>query len=219
MSRSDKVGQQQPDDEASDESAGDSPGATLAAALRMLGRRSYTAAEMRERLARRADAPSVAAALERLAELRLIDDAAWAERFAAERFERAGRGRHRILSELVGRGIDAELAADVVARVVDPARERDHAREQLGRLLGRGFGAARPCEAGARPAPGERGSGGGERCEADPDSGGAGRRETGPDPEASERCEPGERERASAFRRLVARGFPASLVRDLLSGS
>ena len=149
--------------------------ATVAAALRMLARRSYTEAELRARLERRrgADSQSVGAALARLTELGLIDDAAWAERFVIDRFERAGRGRHRIVSELATRGIEAELAASVVARVIDPERERESARALMARLMGG------PAAAGALPQTGERG-------------------------------------RASAYRRLVARGFPAAMIRGLI---
>ena len=168
---------------------GQKGGATaLDSAFRMLARRSYTEAELRSRLERTWDSPSVTAALSRLAELRLIDDPAWAERFAVDRFERAGRGRHRILSELVARGIDAELAAAVVGRVIDPAREREYARIQLASLLGHRTGRTGLTE----------------------------RIDRG---EGAATGDAGERELAAAFRRLVARGFPAGLIRDLLGGS
>lgn len=148
----------------------------LGSAFRLLARRSYTQAELRSRLERARDPQSVASALARLTELGLIDDEAWAERFATDRFERGGRGRHRILAELVARGVEGELAARVVVRVIDPERERERARTLAASILG------------ARCEPGGQGA-------------------------------PGERDLARAFRRLVARGFPSALVRDLLGGS
>ncbi|MBI5504101.1 MAG: RecX family transcriptional regulator [Deltaproteobacteria bacterium] len=151
----------------------------LGSAFRLLARRSYTQAELRLRLERAWDQPAVTAALARLTELRLIDDEAWAERFARDRLERVGRGRRRILAELIARGVDAELAARVIGRVIDPERERDRARTLVANILG-------------------------ERSESDR-------------PGAQRR--PDQRELAGAFRRLVARGFPSALVRDLLGGS
>jgi len=142
--------------------------------MRLLARRSYTQAELRSQLESRWDPSAVAAALARLIELRLIDDAALAERLASDRFERGGRGRHRILSELVARGVDADLASDVVGRVIAPERERELAQRLVTGLLSGRSEADRPA---------------------------------------------GERQLGRAFRRLVARGFPAALVRDLLAGS
>ena len=159
----------------------------------LLAARSFPERKLRERLARRYEPAEVDAAIARLKELGMVDDAAWAERFAVDRFQRAGRGRHRIVRELQAKGIDAATASEAVSRVVCDAAgmEREQAEALVARL------ARRP---GARVASGH---GDGQ----DPDAG---------MPSVSGDGPLTEKARASAYRRLIARGYPASLVRELL---
>jgi len=79
--------------------------------LRLLSQRAYTAFELETKLARRGIRGAEAGALlRRLEELRLIDDASYAEHYVASR--RAGRGRLALRQELRRKGV----AAPVVER-------------------------------------------------------------------------------------------------------
>ena len=127
----------------------------------MLARRALPAARLRERLRRAFDADEVERAVERLIELQVLDDGAFAESFVRDRFERAGYGRERIRADLAARGIAREAAEAAIARLIDDDRERETAiralerfrcaRERRGdpqrtreaafrHLIGRGFG-------------------------------------------------------------------------------
>jgi regulatory protein len=95
----------------------------LAIAHRSLGRREHTAAELRALLERRGALPEVVErALEKLAEAGLVDDAAYARRFAEDRRELRGWGALRIERELERRGVPAAEAAAA-------AGGRDHGDE------------------------------------------------------------------------------------------
>jgi regulatory protein len=130
------------------------------AALQLLGRRDYTAAELRERLIER-DFPAddVAALLTALAADGLIDD----RRVAAAHVRTAGRvkgrGRLRIVRELEARGIDRatareavadltpEVEADAIKRIVERKAggrhlSRDARRRLVQHLMRRGFSAS-----------------------------------------------------------------------------
>jgi regulatory protein len=115
------------------------------AALRLLGRREYTSAELADRLAARGYAPDI---IERtLAELaadRVLDDrrAAAAHVRTASRVK--GRGRLRILRELQARGVEDDVARGAVS-VLGPDEEGEAIAAFLRRRL-----------AGRRPTPEER---------------------------------------------------------------
>jgi regulatory protein len=111
----------------------------------------------------------------RLRELGLVDDAAWASRYAAERFVRTGKGRHRIRAELLARGIDREAAEAALASLPAGAEERDKAAAVLAALRQK-MGTVPISRSGTA---------------------------TGAD--------------SRLFRRMIARGWPASLVRELLA--
>jgi regulatory protein len=82
----------------------------LGLALRQLGRRDRTAAELRRQLERRGVAPeTVEAALVRLGELGYVDDARFARRFAEDRRRLDGWGRERIARRLLAAGVAEEL--------------------------------------------------------------------------------------------------------------
>jgi SOS response regulatory protein OraA/RecX len=157
--------------------------------LAMLAARSWPERKLREKIASRYDQDQVEAAIGRLRELRLVDDEAWAERYARDRFERLGKGRHRIRAELLGKGIDAGTADAALDRAVGGEAERVRAAAMLDALRGRLGGG--PATAG----------------------------EEAPEVDARTRRRDAERLNNRLFRRMLARGFPASLLRDLLDVS
>jgi len=76
--------------------------------LRLLAQRAYTVSELDTKLRRRGiGAEDAAALLERLGELQLVDDAAYAERYVASR--RETRGRIALRRELQRKGVDEAL--------------------------------------------------------------------------------------------------------------
>jgi len=80
-------------------------------ALRYLGPRDRTLFEVRAHLERRdVRDPVLGEAIFRLEELGLLDDAAFARRFADDRRELDGWGRERIVRRLRERGVDRETA-------------------------------------------------------------------------------------------------------------
>ncbi len=88
-------------------------------ALRHLGRRDRTVAEVRAHLERRGiEEPVLGAALDRLAEMGYLDDAAFARRFAEDRRALDGWGGERIARRLRDLGIDRDLA-DAAAAAED----------------------------------------------------------------------------------------------------
>jgi regulatory protein len=96
-------------------------GSARLAALRLLGRREYTAAEVEERLlAKGYPAADVASAMAALREDRTIDDARVAQGHVRTASTIKGRGRLRIRRELEARGIDRGI---VEAATADLTRE------------------------------------------------------------------------------------------------
>jgi regulatory protein len=94
------------------------------AALRLLGRREYTAEELRTRLLDRGYAEAgVALVLSELAADRSLDDRRVAAAHVRTASALKGRGRHRIQRELEARGI----ARDVIRDVLDAVPAGDEA--------------------------------------------------------------------------------------------
>ncbi|HKI58784.1 MAG TPA: regulatory protein RecX [Trueperaceae bacterium] len=86
--------------------------------LDLLARRDYTEAELRDRLGRRGITGAPAdELLGRLAELGLIDDARFAERWVEGR--RSTRGRLALRTELQRKGVAAQLVEDELATLTD----------------------------------------------------------------------------------------------------
>jgi len=82
----------------------------------MLGRRDYTIHELRTKLLDRGYEPdAVTAVLVDLGDAGLIDDRRVAAAHIRTGSQIKGRGRYRLVRELEARGIDAELAAELVA--------------------------------------------------------------------------------------------------------
>ncbi len=79
-------------------------------ALFLLGRRDYARAELQKKLEQEAPPAVAAGVAERLTELGLLDDAAYARRLARHLSEYKGYPRRRVEQELLRRGIEWELA-------------------------------------------------------------------------------------------------------------
>jgi len=91
-------------------------GALRLAALRLLGRRDYTTAELTARLLDRGYVPEdVGATVARLAADGSLDDQRVARAHVRTASRVKGRGRLRIQAELRARGIDAEVAREALA--------------------------------------------------------------------------------------------------------
>jgi len=94
--------------------AGQDPAAARESALRLLTRREHSAAELAGKLAQRGWLPEIVDPLiARLEELGLQSDRRFAEAFSRQRAERS-YGPRRIRAELNARGIDADLACEVI---------------------------------------------------------------------------------------------------------
>ncbi|MFN2376125.1 MAG: regulatory protein RecX [Candidatus Binatia bacterium] len=161
-------------------------------AIAVVAARPLPEKKLREKIRSKYGLDDTDAAMARMKELRLVDDEAWAERYARDRFERLGKGRHRIRSELMSKGISAAAAEAALAAAIGDETEKRRAadvleamRRRLSPRPGAGSGAGSPtgCGTEVRPA-----------------------REA-------------ETLKSRLFRRMLARGYPASLVRDLLDVS
>ena len=92
------------------------------AALRLLEVRPRAEREIRDRLRRkRYDADQIDGVVVRLRELGLLDDEHFARLWVANRM--ATRGAQALRHELIGKGVDRRIAAEVVQAAVDPESE------------------------------------------------------------------------------------------------
>ena len=120
-------------------------GALRLAALRLLGRRDYTTAELSTRLIDRGYVPEeVAATVARLVADGSLDDRRSARNHVRIATQLKSRGRIRILGELRARGIDETLAREALSGLSD---DDDH--RTIERLLARHL-------AGGPPSPADR---------------------------------------------------------------
>lgn len=95
-----------------------------------------TRAQLSALLARRGVEEHVATAiLDRLQDVRLIDDAAFAQKWVASRHEGRGLSRRAIGQELRHRGITEDLADQALA-TIDAATEEERARALVASKLG-----------------------------------------------------------------------------------
>lgn len=103
--------------------------------LRLLTARSRTRSELATALAKR-NVPAVAAAtvLDRLADVGLINDTAFAEQFVAVRQSGRGLSAREIRRQLSTRGVADEVAADATS-AIDSDSERRTARQLVDRKL------------------------------------------------------------------------------------
>jgi regulatory protein len=94
-------------------------------ALNLLSRRALSSTECRDRLlARQHPEDSVDQAIARLVENGSLDDKRLAHAHARTAVEIKGRGRLRVVRELLARGVDKEIAAEAVAEVFGEKDER-----------------------------------------------------------------------------------------------
>lgn len=129
----------------------------MASALRLLSYRPRSEREMRDALrAKRIPEAIAGETLDRLRELRLLDDEAFAEAWTESRQRNSPRGRRLLLAELAQKGVEREVARQSVASIdeedaaVRAGRKRARTlrnlefgdfRQRLGNFLARrGFG-------------------------------------------------------------------------------
>jgi regulatory protein len=114
---------------------GDPESVARAVCLRALTGAPKTRKQLSDLLARRGVPEEAAVAvLDRLTEVGLIDDAAFARAWVGSRQTGRGLGRRALRAELYAKGVDAEVAAEAVA-VVGDDDEREAARELVRRRL------------------------------------------------------------------------------------
>lgn len=105
-------------------------------ALYLLEHRSHSKRELTEKIARTAASREAAqAAADRLEEMGLLDDRAFAENYARELFVRKRFGPLRVRQELSRKGIDRELIDQVMA----PYLEEDAGEENMALVLAKRY--------------------------------------------------------------------------------
>jgi regulatory protein len=114
-------------------------------ALHLLSRRALTVAECRSRLADK-DHPAdqIDAALDHLRETGGLDDARLARDYARTATDVKGRGRLRVLRDLLARGVDKQVAAEAIGDVFGDKDERALVSRAIKRKL---RGRQRPADA------------------------------------------------------------------------
>jgi regulatory protein len=104
----------------------------LQRALRFLGYRARSEAELRDYLMRKAYSKATAErVLEKLRALHYINDAAFARNWAIARATGRGYGPKRIYQELRKKGVSDGLIREVVRETFDQAEEREKAKSVL----------------------------------------------------------------------------------------
>jgi regulatory protein len=89
-------------------------------AFLLLSYKARTTAELRQRLTRKGFSPEATqATLDRLAELKMVDDEGYARQFAQDRVSIGHKGRWRVRQELAKRGISREQVEAAMAQAPD----------------------------------------------------------------------------------------------------
>ncbi|MDH6281893.1 recombination regulator RecX [Prescottella agglutinans] len=105
--------------------------------LRLLTERARSRTELEQKLAQKGYPPAVIeGVLDRLAEVGLVDDAAFAEQWVHSRHTYSGRGRRALATELRRKGIDQQTSTEALSQISsDDERERaaDLVRKKLAR--------------------------------------------------------------------------------------
>ena len=120
-------------------------------ALDILALRDHAAGELYQKLCRKFDPHSAAAAVAKAGELGLLNDAAYARRRAAELL-RKRKSRREIAADLNAKGIDRDTAADVLAELFAPPEDGEDDSPELAAavaLIEKSY--ARKLAAGQRP--------------------------------------------------------------------
>jgi regulatory protein len=105
--------------------------------LRLLTTRARSRTELETQLIKRGFPEDISArVLDRLAEVGLVDDVAFAEQWVRERRTNAGKGKRALASELRTKGIDADVIAETLDSV-DAGEWRVRAEELVATKLRR----------------------------------------------------------------------------------
>src|SRR6185312_1549449 len=105
-------------------------------ALKTLDRRAYAATELRRKLSLRAETnTALDEVMKKLQEYGLLDDARFAESFAASRLEGQGFGARRVLRDLRSRSVGTQIAEAAIQRVYSEVEETELAAKFLERKL------------------------------------------------------------------------------------
>ncbi len=92
----------------------------ISAALRLLSYRPRSETELRQRLARRGEPPAlVDSTIQRLRELGLVDDAAFARSWVESRERASPRGQRLLRQELRAKGVNSDASRELVEGVDD----------------------------------------------------------------------------------------------------
>lgn len=103
-------------------------------ALHALGRQAQSAGQMRQKLARRAEAPSdVPSVLAKLREYNLVNDQKFSETFATSRLQNQGFGRFRVVRELQSKQVSGGVAKEAVEKTFAGTDELELAHNFLAR--------------------------------------------------------------------------------------
>lgn len=104
-------------------------------AFLLLSYKARTTAELKQRLGRKGFPPEIISRImQRLSELKMVDDAGFARRFTEDRMTIGHKGKWRVRGELLKRGVAKEHIEDAMATAPD---ERAAAREVAEKYLGR----------------------------------------------------------------------------------
>jgi len=102
--------------------------------LRLLGQRPYSVAELKTKLLRRSDSPSVVTdTLNKLQEYGLADDKKFSEAFASFRLQNDGFGQARVLRDLRAKRVPRSVAEKAVAKMFEKTEESELALQFLQR--------------------------------------------------------------------------------------
>lgn len=93
-------------------------------ALYLLEHRSHSKKELVDKIRRTTSAEAAQAAADRMEDLGLIDDADYARRYAGELLHRKGYSASRAVYELIQKGIDKELAQELVEELAPDPQEK-----------------------------------------------------------------------------------------------
>lgn len=104
-------------------------------AFLLLSYKARTTSELKQRLGRKGFSPDIIShTLQRLAELKMVDDAGFARRFAEDRITIGHKGKWRVRGELLKRGIDRKQIDEAIAEAPDEvAAAKEVAQKYLSR--------------------------------------------------------------------------------------
>lgn len=101
-------------------------------ALRLVGQRPYSVAELKTKLSRRSDSPVVIEqTIKKLGEYGMADDEKFSESFASSRLQNDGFGQSRILRDLRAKRVPSRIAEKAVEKTFETVNEPELARQFL----------------------------------------------------------------------------------------